>query len=61
MQYSIPYEAVSDPGFAAGYFYAHIPALDLTTHGLGIEGAKAAALDLITLWIEENARGEPFR
>lgn len=61
MQYSILYEAVSDPGFPAGYFYAHILALDLTTHGLGIEGAKAAALDLITLWIEEKrAHGEPI-
>lgn len=60
MHYSILFEAVRDPGFPEGYFYAHIPALDLTTHGEGIEGAKAAALDLITLWIEERrVRGEP--
>jgi predicted RNase H-like HicB family nuclease len=59
MHYSILFEAVRDSGFPEGYFYAHIPALDLTTHGPGIEGAKAAALDLITLWItERRARGE---
>lgn len=59
MQFSILFEAVRDPGFPEGYFYAHVPALDLTTHGEGIEGAKAAARDLITLWIEERrARGE---
>ena len=60
MQYSILYEAVTEPGFPEGYYYAHIPALDLTTHGLGIEGAKAAALDLLKLWLEEKrAHGEP--
>jgi len=52
MQYSILYEAISDPGFSPGYFYAHIPALDLTTHGKGIDGAKAAAQELIQVWIE---------
>ena len=37
-----------------------MPALDLTTHGEGIEGARAAAQDLIHLWVEEKrARGEP--
>ena len=60
MQYSILFEATRDSGFAAGYFYAHIPALDLTTHGQGIAGAKAAASDLIALWIEEKrAHAEP--
>ena len=54
MQYSILYEAVTEPGFPPGYYYAHIPALDLTTHGAGIEGAKAAAQDLIKVWIEEK-------
>lgn len=59
MQYSILYEAVTEPGFPPGYYYAHIPALDLTTHGAGIEGAKAAALDLIKVWIgERRAHGE---
>jgi predicted RNase H-like HicB family nuclease len=59
MQYSVLIEAITDPGFPSGYYYAHIPALDLTTHGMGIEGAKAAARDLLGLWIEERkARGE---
>ena len=59
MQYSVLIEAVTDPGFPPGYYYAHIPSLDLTTHGLGIEGAKAAAKDLLELWIEEKiAHGE---
>ena len=59
MRCSIVIEAVNEPGFPAGYFYAHVPALDLTTHGEGIEGAKAAARDLIGLWVEEKrARGE---
>lgn len=59
MYYSILYEPIRDPEFPPGYYYAHVPALDLTTHGLGIEGAKSAAIDLITLWIEERrARGE---
>jgi predicted RNase H-like HicB family nuclease len=59
MQYSILFEAITEPGFPEGFFYAHVPALDLTTHGKGIEGARAAAIDLVTLWIEEKrARGE---
>jgi predicted RNase H-like HicB family nuclease len=37
----------------SGWYYAHIPALDLTTHGLGLEGAMDAARDLVTGWIEE--------
>lgn len=56
---SLLIEPVRDAGFPPGYYYAHVPALDLTTHGEGIEGAKAAA-DLIRLWVEEKrARGEP--
>ncbi|MDP3683070.1 MAG: hypothetical protein Q8S01_03980, partial [Ignavibacteria bacterium] len=52
-------EKISDPSFEKGYYYAHLPALDLTTHGFGIEGAKAAALDLLKLWIDEKkANGE---
>lgn len=59
MQYSVLIEAVTDSGFPPGYYCAHIPALDLTTHGLGIEGAKAAARDLVGIWIEERkAHGE---
>ena len=44
----------------SGYFYAHVPSLGLTTHGLGVEGALEAARDLVTLWNEERrAHGEP--
>ena len=59
MRYSLIIEPVRDAGFPPGFYYAHAPALDLTTHGEGIEGAKAAAEDLIRLWVEEKrARGE---
>ncbi len=59
MTYTIIYEKVNDASFPAGYFYAHIPAFDLTTHGLGIEGAKKAAEELLKIWIEEKkANGE---
>ena len=59
MTYTIIYERISDPSFPKGYYYAYIPAFDLTTHGLGIEGAKNAAEDLLKIWIEEKkANGE---
>lgn len=54
MTYSILIEKIVDGSLPEGYYYAHIPTLDLTTHGQGIEGAKAAALDLITLWVSEK-------
>ncbi|MCX6149147.1 MAG: hypothetical protein NTX22_01335 [Ignavibacteriales bacterium] len=53
MTYTISYEKINDPSFEEGCYY---PALDLTTHGYGIEGAKAAALDLLKLWFEEKKR-----
>lgn len=60
MTYSIIYEKITDPSFPPGYYYAHIPALDITTHGPGVEGARQAAMDLARLWIEEKkANGEP--
>ena len=60
MRYSLLIEPVRDADFPPGYYYAHVPALDLTTHGEGIEGAKTAAEDLIRLWVEEKrAHGEP--
>ncbi|MHB8338224.1 MAG: hypothetical protein ACYC49_15540 [Ignavibacteriaceae bacterium] len=40
MTYTIIYEKVSYTSFSKGYFYAHIPPVDLSTHGLEIEGAK---------------------
>ncbi len=54
MKYTIMFEKISETSFPPGYYYAHIPTLDLTTHGLGIEGAKEAAKDLIKLWLEEK-------
>ena len=54
MKYGVLFESVNDADFPPGHYYAHIPALGLTTHGLGIEGAQAAALDLVQLWIAEK-------
>jgi hypothetical protein len=36
-----------------GYYYAHVAVVSLTTHGLGMEGAREAARDLLQLWIAE--------
>lgn len=59
MTYTIVYQKINEKDFPSGYYYAHIPALDLTTHRLGIDGAKAAAKDLLKLWIEKKrAAGE---
>ena len=58
MRYSVFLEPINEPEFP-GYYYAHIPSLDLTTHGPGVEGALAAARELIEAWIEEKrSRGE---
>jgi predicted RNase H-like HicB family nuclease len=52
-------EKTESADLPAGYYYAHVPALGLTTHGEGIEGARAAAEDLIKLWLaEKRAAGE---
>ncbi len=60
MDYSILIEKINDGSLPEGYYYAHIPTLDLTTHGFGIEGAKKAALDLVELWIKEKkSHSEP--
>lgn len=61
MKFGVVFETIQDSGFPAGYYYAHIPSLSLTTHGLGIEGARAAAADLLKLWLaEKRAQGEPI-
>jgi predicted RNase H-like HicB family nuclease len=56
------YTVILEPTHEAdhpGWYYAHIPALDLTTHGQGPEGAMTAARDLILGWIQElRSRGE---
>lgn len=61
MNYPVLFEKIISPDFPSGHYYAHIPSLGLTTHGLGIEGARAAAIDLGRLWIAEKiANREPF-
>jgi predicted RNase H-like HicB family nuclease len=59
MRFSVVFEKLEDSGFPEGYYYAHLPSLGLTTHGLGIEGARQAAADLLRLWLaEKRACGE---
>ena len=61
MNFGVLYEKIEEAGFPSGYFYAHIPSLGLTTQGIGIDGARDAAEDLIQLWIaEKKANGEPL-
>lgn len=58
MRYSVLIEAVTETGFE-GYYYAHVPSLDLTTHGQGIEGTLQAAQELVEAWVaEKQAHGE---
>ncbi len=58
MRYSVILEPVNEPGFE-GYYYAHIPTLDLTTHGQGVDGALSAAQELVEAWVtEKRAHGE---
>lgn len=60
MKFGVLFESVSDKDFPAGYYYAHVPSLGLTTHGPGVEGARAAALDLIQAWLaEKKSNNEP--
>jgi predicted RNase H-like HicB family nuclease len=59
MNYGIVFEPVDDPGFPPGWFYAHIPALGVTTHGEGLDGAKRAAQELAALWIAEKGDATP--
>ena len=60
MRFSVVFEKVQDVGFPPGYYYAHLPSLGLTTHGLGIDGARQAASDLLRLWLQEKrSQGEP--
>lgn len=60
MNYGVLFEKITDGDFPSGFYHAHVPALALTTHGLGIEGAREAARDLLQLWLaEKKANGEP--
>lgn len=54
MRYSVLLESVEESEGMPGLFYAHVPSLGITTHGDGVEGALAAARDLIHLWVEEQ-------
>jgi len=58
MRYSVLIEPVNEVEFS-GWYYAHVPCLDLTTHGKGIEGALQAAQELVEAWVaEKRAHGE---
>ncbi len=60
MNYAVVLEPIVNQEFPAGHYYAHIPSLGLTTHGPGIDGARDAARDLLSLWIaEKRANHEP--
>jgi predicted RNase H-like HicB family nuclease len=62
MNLAVVFEPIVESSFPPGYYYAHIPSLGLTTHGEGLEGARAAAVDLVVLWLEEKrAAGEPVQ
>jgi predicted RNase H-like HicB family nuclease len=54
MAYGILFEKTGTSELPPGYYYAHVPTLGLTTHGEGIEGARAAAEDLVKLWLAEK-------
>ena len=59
MRYNVIVEPVEASEHMPGCFYAHVPSLGITTHGNGVEGALAAARDLIHLWVsEKRAAGE---
>ena len=58
MRYTVLLEPTNEPS-RPGWYYAHIPTFDLTTHGLGLEGALEAARDFVSGWISElQSRGE---
>jgi predicted RNase H-like HicB family nuclease len=54
MTFAILFEKIEGEDFPPGCYYAHVPSLGLTTHGLGIEGARAAADDLLRLWVADR-------
>lgn len=53
-KFTVIYEPIKDKDFDIGYYYAHIPALGLTTHGFGLDGAKAAASELLDVWVDDS-------
>jgi predicted RNase H-like HicB family nuclease len=54
MRYSVLVEPLEESENLPGCYYAHVPSLGITTHGKGVEGALAAARDLIRLWVDEK-------
>jgi hypothetical protein len=59
MNFGVLFEEIKDEDFPPGYYYAHLPRLGFTTHGLGLDGARRAALDLAQVWLaEKKAPGE---
>ena len=59
LSYPIIFERASESELPPDFYYAHVPALGLTTHGAGVDGARAAVIDLLTLWLaEKRASGE---
>ena len=50
MRYTVLLEPTAEADHP-GWYYARIPALDLTTHGFGVEGALEAARDLVDAWL----------
>ena len=61
MNFGILFAKITEKDFPEGYFYAHIPSLGLTTHGLGLGGAREAAFDLARVWLaEKKSQGDPL-
>ncbi|MCX6155714.1 MAG: hypothetical protein NT007_16295 [Candidatus Kapabacteria bacterium] len=54
MKFGVVLEKMNKSELGDGYYYAHVPSLGLTTHGLGIEGALSNSNDLVKLWIDEK-------
>jgi len=49
MRYAVMLERLPAEEGMTGYYYAHVPSLGLTTHGLGMKGALEAVRDLVHL------------
>jgi len=61
-RFSILFEEIHEPGFPAGWYYAIVPTLNLTTHGEGLEGARKAVTELLQAWLaEKRANGEEIQ
>ena len=52
MHYGVPFERNDQDGLPPGFYYAHIPNLGLTTHGLDADGARSAAVELADVWLD---------